>query len=105
MRQDLEHHSSLFAEQRLEKPTLNLARLFFTSGWMGRDVEPRLKNIRDRDVATKYAREENGFRVRWYSHGHIGRAGGMIDCETETIQRIERQTFEVYVRRSTANEP
>jgi hypothetical protein len=105
MRQDLGRHSSLFPEQRLENPTLNLARLFFASGWMGRDVEPHLKNIRDRDVVRKYARAENRFRVRWYPHGHIGGAGGMIDCETETIQRIERQTFEVYVRRSTANEP
>src|SRR5258708_2361410 len=103
MRQDLEHHSSLFPEQRLEKPAFNLPRLFFASGWMGRGVEPHLKNIRDRDIVTKYARAENGFRVRWYSHGHIWGADGMIECKTEAIQRIERQAFEVYVRRGTTH--
>jgi hypothetical protein len=103
MHRDLEQHSSSFPEQRLENATLNLTRLFFASGRMGRDVEPHLKNIRNRDVVSKYTRAENGFRLRWYSHRHIRRAGGPVGREAETVQSIERQTFEVYVGGSPAN--
>jgi hypothetical protein len=85
----------LFSKEWLKNASSNLSRLFFASGWMGRDVEPHLKNIRDRDAAGKYARAEDGFGIRRYSYSHIRGAGGMIDRETETVQRIEIQTFEV----------
>jgi hypothetical protein len=59
--------------------------------------------IRDRDVVSQHARAENGFRARRYSHGHIGRAGA-AGREAKTAQRIERQMFQVDMRRSAANE-
>jgi hypothetical protein len=93
----------LLCEEGLEYALANFTRLFFSARRMRGCVKPNLQNVGRRNSVVPYRSPKNGFPIGRYSDVNI--SGPIVfHRETNPVERVQREPFQVDVRRNAADE-